>query len=82
MKKISGVSALIPALTSFAVSVLFLLGVGFVLVLVRKKNQQRVTKVTKAEDKNPIYGMYYFSDGEHIDESRSEVVDNNDNYGS
>ena len=75
-------SASIPALASFAVTVLFLVGVGLVLVLWRRKRQERVAKMTKAEDKNPVYGMYYFADGEHIDESRSEVVDNNENYGS
>ena len=75
-----GVLVLIPALASFAVTVLLL--VVLVLVFMRRKKQQRVAKLTKAEDKNPVYGMYYFADGEHIDERRSEVLDNNENYGS
>ena len=78
----SGVPVLIPALASFGVTVLLFVGVVLVLVFWRRKRQQRVAKLTKAEDKNPVYGMYYFADGEHIDESRSEVLDNNENYGS
>ena len=54
-----------------------------VLVLRHRKSPQRAAReITKADDENPVYGMYYFADGEHIDESRSEVVDNNENYGS
>ena len=76
----SGGSALIPALASFGVTILFLLALVLVLVL-RRRKRQIVAKENNAEDRNPIYGMYYFADGEHIDESRSEFLDDNENYG-
>ena len=66
-------------LASFAATILFLLGVLLVLVL-RRRRQKRAANETKAEDQNPVYGMYYFADGEHIDENRSEVVDENAIY--
>ena len=53
-----------------------------VLVLVKKRNQRKEANEPKVEDENPIYGMYYFVDGGHIDAGRSEVVDDNDYYGS
>ena len=33
-------------------------------------------------DENPVYGMYYFANGEHIDYGSAEVEDNNAYYGS
>ena len=32
--------------------------------------------------KNPVYGMYYFADGGHVDQGGSEVTDDNCYYGS
>ena len=32
--------------------------------------------------KNPVYGMYYFADGGHVDAGKSEVTDENDYYAS
>ena len=36
----------------------------------------------KTEDENPVYGMYYFANGENVDDGRSEAVDDNVYYGS
>ena len=33
-------------------------------------------------DENPVYGMYYFANGEHIDYGSVEVEDDNMYYGS
>ena len=65
--------------TSLVVLVLLVL----VLVLVlRRRKKQRTAKEIKAEDKNPVYGIYYFADGGNIDEGRSVVTDDNENYDS
>ena len=34
----------------------------------------------KEEDNNPVYGLYYTSGGEKIDEGVAEVVDENSDY--
>ena len=52
-----------------------------VLVLKRRKNQKTQAGESQSEDLNPVYGMYYFSDGGRIDQSQSEVADGNDYYG-
>ena len=67
-------------MSCFVVTVLLLL--ALVIVLVLRCRKKRGAKESKAEDENPVYGIYYFADGERIDESRSEVVDHNENYGS
>ena len=64
------------------VIVLLLLAVVPVLVLRRRKSPLSAAEQKKPEDKNPVYGMYYFADGERIDESKSEAVDKNVYYGS
>ena len=73
-------SALIPALTSLGVIIFCVVALATVCVLRRKKEQRRITE-RRSTDQNPIYGMYYFADGRHIDEGRSEVLDNNETYG-
>ena len=65
-----------------AVIVLLILAVVLFLVLRRRKSPQSAAEQQKPEDKNPVYGMYYFADGERIDESKSEAVDKNVYYGS
>ena len=72
-------SAQIAALV-ISLVVLFLLASVLFLVL-RRRKKQRDTKETEDEDENPVYGMYYFATGDHIDGSMSEVVDTNDYYG-
>ena len=77
----SGNLALLAYLASFLATVLFLLTLALVLLLRRRKKKRAANQI-KEEDKNPVYGIYYFADGELIDQSRSEAVDNNENYGS
>ena len=73
--------ALTITLASLAAGALVLL--AFVLVCVlRHKKKQRIDRETMDQDQNPIYGLYYFSDGRHIDESKSEVTDDNPIYSS
>ena len=70
---------------SAVAAVILLLSLVLVLVLVwrcKKKNQRKEVNEPRVEDENPIYGMYYFVDGGHIDAGRSEVVDDNAYYGS
>ena len=31
-------------------------------------------------DECPVYGIYYFAEGDQVDEGRSEVVEINDDY--
>ena len=33
------------------------------------------------EDMNPVYGLYYFGDGERVDDNNSEMMDENTYYG-
>ena len=63
--------------------ILLVLGVLFIVALVvcRRRKRQRAAVEIKHSDENPVYGMYYFATGDHIDESNSEVVDSNDYYG-
>ena len=46
----------------------------------RKKNVKE--EVVAHGDENPVYGMYYFADGEHIDYGSVEVEDDNAYYGT
>ena len=46
--------------------------------LIRKK---KITSGTEWHDENPVYGIYYFADGEEVDESRAEFTDENVYYG-
>ena len=39
-------------------------------------------EVVAQGDANPVYGMYYFADGEHIDYGSAEVQDDNAYYGT
>ena len=52
----------------------------FAFVLRHRKKQKAATEI-EDEDQNPVYGLYEFADGRNIDEDRSEVVDDNENYG-
>ena len=73
--------ALTIALACLAVVALLLLTLVFVCAL-RHKKKPRIARETMDQDQNPIYGLYYFSDGRHIDESKSEVTDDNPIYSS
>ena len=65
-----------------AVILLLSLVLVLVLALVKKRNQRKEARAPEVVDMNPVYGMYYFANGEQIDAGRSEVVDDNADYGS
>ena len=47
----------------------------------KKKKKKEIAAAQKStEDKNPVYGLYYFTDGAQIDAGNSEVVDSNAGY--
>ena len=48
--------------------------------LKHRKKQKDQNHDLQDGDINPMSGMYYFADGENIDESQSEVVDGNNYY--
>ena len=52
-----------------------------VVVLRHKKKKKEIAAAQKStEDKNPVYGLYYFADGAQIDGGNTEVVDSNAGY--
>ena len=48
--------------------------------LKHRKKQKDQNHDLQGGDMNPMSGIYYFADGEKIDESRSEGVDDNNYY--
>ena len=46
----------------------------------KKKKKEKRRKQPVHEDLNPVYGLYYFSDGQRIDDSNAEVADENAYY--
>ena len=63
-----------------------LIVVLFVAVLVfficKRRRRNRAPSVEHNADENPVYGMYYFADGRHIDDGTVEVQDDNTYYGT
>ena len=63
-------------------SVLVILSIALlVLFLCRRLKRTREPSVEQC-DENPVYDMYYFADGQHVDYGTSEVEDDNQYYGS
>ena len=57
--------------------------IAVLMFLIRKcKRRKRTTSAVENNDENPVYGMYYFADGEHIDYGSVEVQDDNAYYGT
>ena len=51
------------------------------VVVLRHQKKKKIAAAQKStEDKNPVYGLYYFADGAQIDGGNSEVVDSNAGY--
>ena len=72
----SGQVAILVGISAAALLLCFLL----LLLLLRHKQQKKAARKNSREDQCPVYGMYYFADGVHIDGGDSEVVDRNVNY--
>ena len=66
----------VALITALALVLLLIASVLICVLLKRKKKQRTVIK----DEDNPVYGMYYFDDGRHIDEGRSEVINDNEGY--
>ena len=66
-------------------SVIAILFIAVLLFIICKCKRRKRTKssssVEENNDENPVYGMYYFADGEHIDYETAEVQDDNEYYG-
>ena len=45
-------------------------------------SRQTKEQTDRSEDINPIYGFYYFSDGQKIDDNNAEAEDENQYYES
>ena len=62
------------------------IGVAFLALLVfcicRHQRRTRTASAVENNDENPVYGMYYFADGEHIDYGSVGVQDDNAYYGT
>ena len=44
-------------------------------------NRQKTKKeIQGGEDLNPVYGLYYFEDGQQIDDKNAEAIDENQDY--
>jgi len=60
---------------------LFVVAICIIVVIIWKTRcQGRITTQAKEVDNNPVYGLYYSSGGERIDEGVTEVVDENSDY--
>ena len=46
----------------------------------KKKKDENERKQPIDGDMNPVYGLYYFNDGERVDDSNAEVMDENSYY--
>ena len=51
------------------------------LIAVHRRRKGRAEGNTEGQDQNPIYGLYYFGDGDKIDGDTAEVTDENTYYG-
>ena len=58
------------------------MAVFFLLILScrRKERAKTAEKVQADEDVNPVYGVYYASSGDRIDDGVHEITDENEYY--
>ena len=69
--------------TSVPLSLILLVASGLLAFLCLRRNKKRKENKSSQpinEDLNPVYGLYYFSDGERVDDSNAEVMDENSYY--
>ena len=71
------------AIISSVVGVVLLALLAFFICRHKQQKRTRTTSTLEENnDENPVYGMYYFADGQHIDNETAEVQDENEYYGS
>ena len=63
-----------------SVSVIFCAAVVAFLIARHLKIKRK--PLVERRDENPVYQMYYFADGQHVDYGTSEVQDENQYYGT
>ena len=63
-------------------TVTILLCIAFLAFFLYRHKKNVKEEVVAHGDENPVYGMYYFANGEHIDYGRVEVEDDNAYYGT
>ena len=81
IKESLGVNLTIVAISVAVVT--FTAFVGLVVVLcIRKRRTTTEEEDPARQDQNPIYGLYYFADGDKIDNEQIEVEDTNNDYGT
>ena len=68
------------AIISTCTFVAFLLAALGFFVKRQKKRNSRAAHVAERSDENPVYGLYYFANGEHIDNATVEACDDNPYY--
>ena len=53
-----------------------------IFFLRKRKKEKEHQAVMREEDLNPVYGFYYFANGQQIDENNAEATDENQYYES
>ena len=65
----------------FVGSFLLILFVVFLAIAIRRFQNRKRTQSIAEQEQNPVYGLYYFPDGNVIDSGNSLAQDNNLYYG-
>ena len=53
-----------------------------IFFLRKRKKEKEHQAVRREEDLNPVYGFYYFANGQQIDDNNAEATDENQYYES
>ena len=53
-----------------------------IFFLRKRKKEKEHQAVRHKEDLNPVYGFYYFANGQQIDDNNAEATDENQYYES
>ena len=67
---------------AIASSVFVILCIAVLAFLLSRSLKRKREPSVEQRDDNPVYDMYYFADGQHVDYGTSEVQDENQYYGS
>ena len=61
-------------------SVLVIFCIALLAFLLSRRLRRTREASVERRDENPVYQMYYFSDGQHVDYGNAEVEDDNPYY--